>query len=152
MHKPNKTPETLTCDSVLQSDIFFVVSMAPKMESALLLLFMALEASVSCNLSLWMLSLIWWLWICVLLTQNVTVVVTVMFPFCEALLIGLKATASDLGDREGLEKGGLAHRGGGGGGVVLILFKWVGVWCVVVVGNEWGCVICAWKQVKPLLI
>jgi hypothetical protein len=52
----------------------------------------------------------------VLLTQNVTVVVTVMLPFCVDLLIGLKA--SDLGDREDLEKGGLAHRGGGGGGVV----------------------------------
>lgn len=73
-----------------------------------------------------------------LLTLNVTVVVTVMFPF-EALLIGLKARVSDLGDRDCFVKGGLAHRGGGGGGVDLLI--WVGECCVLVVGNEWGCVI-----------
>lgn len=67
-----------------------------------------------------------------LLTQNVTVVVTVMFPFCATLLMGLKA--SDFGDKDGLENGGLAHRGGGGGGVVLT-FIWVGECCVLVVGN-----------------
>lgn len=75
-----------------------------------------------------------------LLTQKVTVVVTVMFPFCEALLMGLKASASDFGDKEGLEKGGLAHRGGGGGGVVLMLFE-VGECWVFVVGNVCGWVI-----------
>lgn len=67
-----------------------------------------------------------------LLTQNVTVVVTVMFPFCATLLMGLKA--SDLGDKDGLENGGFAHRGGGGGGVVLT-FIWVGECWVLVVGN-----------------
>lgn len=69
-----------------------------------------------------------------LLTQNVTVVVTVMFPFCVALLIGLKASASDFGER-GFVKGGLAHRGGGGGGVVFTLFE-VGDNWVLDVGNE----------------
>lgn len=68
-----------------------------------------------------------------LLTQNVTVVVTVMFPFCETLLIGQKA--SDFGDKDDLENGGFAHRGGGGGGVVLTLLTWVGECCVLVVGN-----------------
>lgn len=68
-----------------------------------------------------------------LLTQNVTVVVTVMFPFCVTLLIGLKA--SGLGDSDGLGNGGFAQRGGGGGGVILTLFDWVGECCVLVVGN-----------------
>lgn len=68
-----------------------------------------------------------------LLTQNVTVVVTVMFPFCDTLLIGLKA--SDFGDKDGLVNGGFAQRGGGGGGVVFTLFNWVGECCVLVVGK-----------------
>lgn len=79
-----------------------------------------------------MLSLIWWLCICVLFTLNVTVVVTIIFPF-ELLLIGLKA--SDLGDKDGFGNGGLAHRGGGGGGVVFALLKCVGECWVFVVGN-----------------
>lgn len=75
-----------------------------------------------------------------LLTLNVTVVVTVMFPF-EALLIGLKARASVLGDKDVFGNGGLAHLGGGGGGVVLTLPNCVGECCVLVVGNVCGWVI-----------
>lgn len=56
-----------------------------------------------------------------LLTLNVTVVVTVIFPFCEALLIGLNAWISDWGDKGFFGNGGLAHLGGGGGGVVLTM-------------------------------
>lgn len=73
-----------------------------------------------------------------LLTLNVTVVVTVMFPLCGVLLIGLNAWISDWGDKGFFENGGLAHLGGGGGGVVLMM--WVGECCVLeivlVVGNE----------------
>lgn len=67
-----------------------------------------------------------------------TVVVTVMFPFCEFLLIGLNAWISDWGDKGVFENGGLAHLGGGGGGVVLTMR--VGECCVLeivlAVGNE----------------
>lgn len=49
--------------------------------------------------------------------------------------MGLKAAASDLGDREAFETGGLAHLGGGGGGVVLTLCVGVGECWLLVVGN-----------------
>lgn len=68
-----------------------------------------------------------------LLTLNVTVVVTVILPFA-VLLIGLKVKASGLGDKEIFENGGFAHLGGGGGGVVFTLLECVGEW-LFVVGN-----------------
>lgn len=77
-----------------------------------------------------------------LFTLNVTVVVTVMFPLV-TLLMGVKQRASDLGDRDILGNGGLAHLGGGGGGVVLTLLECVGECGLLQVGNVCGCVICA---------